>query len=132
PASRVADFVEGKTSSDLPLTSYRRGLSPADLSTLYPSFVIDALKRALHKFNRTMPGFITNEAKLIGVETRTSAPIRVPRGDDMQALGATGLYPAGEGMGYGGGIVSAAVDGIRAAEAVLERAGAVREVLAAS
>lgn len=131
PASRVADFVEGKISSDLPVTSYRRGLNPADLSTLYPSYVIDALKRALHRFNRTMPGFITNEAKLIGVETRTSAPVRVPRGDDMQAIGARGLYPAGEGMGYGGGIVSAAVDGIRAAEAVLEHSGAQRETLAA-
>lgn len=129
PASRVDDFIAGRVSTDLPESSYRRGLNPADLTTLYPGDVIDALKRAIQRFDRTMPGFITNEAKLIGVETRTSAPVRVPRGDDMQALGARGLYPAGEGMGYGGGIVSAAVDGIRAAEAVLEHAGARRETL---
>ena len=130
PASRVADFVAGTVSADIPATSYRRGLTSADLTTLYPTPVIEALKRAMQRFNRSLPGFITNEAKLIGVETRTSSPVRVPRDDtDMQAIGARGLYPAGEGMGYGGGIVSAAVDGIRAAEAVLVHSGAVREVV---
>lgn len=130
PASRVADFVAGTVSADIPATSYRRGLVSADLSTLYPAPIIEALRRAMTKFNRNIPGFITNEAKLIGVETRTSAPVRVPRDDGtMQAIGAEGLYPAGEGMGYGGGIVSAAVDGMRAAEAVLEHSGAVREVV---
>ena len=76
------------------------------------------------RFDRAVAGFISDEALLIGVESRTAAPVRVPRGDDGQAVGLGGLYPAGEGMGYGGGIVSAAVDGVRAAEAVLRRVGA--------
>jgi uncharacterized FAD-dependent dehydrogenase len=124
PAARLTDFAAGRVSQDLPATSYRRGLAPADLGTLYPSEVVAALRRALGDFDRKMRGFLTSEAKLIGVETRTASPIRVPRGDDLQALGARGLFPAGEGMGYGGGIVSAAVDGMRAAEALLSSVGA--------
>ena len=124
PASRVSDFAAGQVSRSLPASSYRRGLWPADLGSLYPAPVTAALRRALPQFNRTLRGFVTEEATLIGVETRTAAPIRLPRGEDMQAVGASGLYPAGEGMGYGGGIVSAAVDGMRAAEALLQRVGA--------
>jgi len=129
PASRVDDFVAGRVSSDVGHTSYRRGLWAADLATLYPAPVTAALRRALPNFARKIRGFVTADAHLIGVETRTASPVRVPRGEDLQAVGATGLYPTGEGMGYGGGIVSAAVDGMRAAEAMLERAGAVQEVL---
>jgi len=125
PAARLTDFAEGRASSSLPATSYRRGIVAADLGRLYPEPVIAALRRALGDFNRRLRGFVTEEAKLIGVETRTASPIRVPRGDDLQAIAARGLYPAGEGMGYGGGIVSAAVDGMRAAEAMLTAAGAV-------
>jgi uncharacterized FAD-dependent dehydrogenase len=128
PACRVSDFAAGRVSTDLGATSYRRGLWPADLSALYPAPVVAALRRALGSFDRKLRGFVTEEATLIGVETRTAAPVRLPRGDDLQAVGAAGLYPAGEGLGYGGGIVSAAVDGVRAAEALLERAGAVAEV----
>jgi uncharacterized FAD-dependent dehydrogenase len=127
PASRVTDFLSGQLSQDFGSTTYRRGLTPADLTTLYPESVIQALKHALVSFDRKMRGFISAEAKLIGVETRTASPIRVPRGPDLQAVGMAGLYPAGEGMGYGGGIVSAAVDGMRAAECLLEAAGAVQE-----
>jgi hypothetical protein len=126
PASRLSDFAAGKVSSELGKTSYRRGLVPADLATLYPPEVVDALRRALASFDRSMRGFVTNEAQLIGVETRTASPVRVPRGDDMQASGVRGLYPAGEGMGYGGGIISAALDGVRVAEALLANVGAER------
>ncbi len=126
PAMRVSDFVAGRVSRDLPPTSYRRGLVSSDLASLYPAPVIESLRRALGRFDRSMRGFVTAEAKLIGVETRTAAPVRVPRGADLQALGAAGLYPVGEGMGYAGGIVSSAVDGMRAAEAILMAHGAVR------
>jgi uncharacterized protein len=124
PASRLTDFVKGRVKAALGATSYRRGLTLNNLTSLYPPAVIKALQQAIQSFDKTMPGFLTSEATLIGVETRTASPIRVPRGADLQALGARGLYPAGEGMGYGGGIVSAAVDGMRVAEAMLEQVGA--------
>ena len=124
PAARVADFVAGRTSTSLPATSYRRGVVPGALDTLYPTAVVAALRRALRRFAHTVPGFVSDEALLIGAETRTAAPVRVPRGDDGQAAGLRGLYPAGEGMGYGGGIISAAVDGVRAAESLLRQVGA--------
>lgn len=129
PAARLTDFMRQHASSELGATSYRRGLASAELHLLYPGPIIEALRRGFAHFERRMRGFITNEATIIGVETRTASPVRVPRGDDFQAINARGLYPAGEGMGYGGGIVSAAVDGLRAAEAILEAAGARREVL---
>jgi uncharacterized FAD-dependent dehydrogenase len=122
PACRVDDFMQGKISQNLPHSSYRRGLTPAPIHTLYPDSVISALKEALHTFNQNMKGFVSSEAVLIGVETRTASPIRTPRdAHTLQVPGIQGLYPAGEGMGYGGGIVSAAVDGVRTAEALLEQ-----------
>ena len=124
PACRLTDFLAGRPSAPLGRTSYRRGLRPHSLEGLYPPAVTAALRRALREFNRQIRGFVSDEAVLIGVETRTASPIRVPRGDDHQAVGMPGLYPAGEGMGYGGGIVSAAVDGIRVAESMLTQAGA--------
>lgn len=129
PACRVDDFVAGRVSASLGATSYRRGLWAADLSTLYPAAITGALRRALPSFARKIRGFVSNEAQLMGVETRTASPVRLPRGVDLQAVGAAGLYPAGEGLGYGGGIVSAAVDGMRAAEALLERIGARAEAV---
>lgn len=129
PAARLADFAAGRVSSSLAATSYRRGIVPAALDELYPAPLVQALRDALPRFERSIPGFLTADATLIGVETRTASPIRVPRGDDLQALGARGLYPAGEGMGYGGGIVSAAVDGMRVAEAALRAHGALVESL---
>ena len=107
--------MTGKRSGELRKTTYRPGIQSEDLSTLYPAFVIEALREALPAFERRMPGFISNEALLIGVETRTSAPIRMPRGEDFRSSWVSNLYPIGEGAGYAGGIVSAAVDGIRAA-----------------
>ena len=125
PAARLVDFLAGRGASALGPTSYRRGLRQADLAALMPTAVAAALRTALVQFGRQVPGFNSAEATLIGVETRTASPIRLPRDAQLQAIGAAGLYPAGEGMGYGGGIVSAAVDGIRAAEALLEARGAV-------
>ncbi len=130
PAARVTDFAAGRLSQGLGASSYRRGLTAADLGALYPAGVTAALRRALASFERHMPGFMTEEATLIGVETRTASPIRLPRDASMQTPGARGLFPAGEGLGYGGGIVSAAVDGIRAAEAVLADVGASQEAVA--
>jgi hypothetical protein len=89
-----------------------------DLRACLPEFVITAIREALPLFDRRIPGFAMEDAVLTGVETRTSSPVRIGRGADFQNLNTRGLYPAGEGAGYAGGILSAAVDGIKAAEAV--------------
>lgn len=120
PSLRLPDFLAGKTSSDLPATSYRRGITPFPIQELYPKVVIETLHEGLARFDQKMRGFITQEAKLIGVETRTASPIRVARDKETRmATGISGLYPIGEGMGYGGGIASAAIDGMRSADACL-------------
>ena len=90
----------------------------ADLAGVLPAFVVEGLRRALPRFGRWMRGFVTAEATLIGVETRTSAPLRIVRGEDLQSVSHPGLYPAGEGAGYAGGIMSAALDGLRVAEQI--------------
>ena len=128
PSLRVTDYVAGRVSQDLPDTSYRRGLVTAPLDGIYPDYVDASLREALAVFDRKLPGFISSEAKLIGVETRTASPIRIQRDKEtLQAIGIAGLYPVGEGMGYGGGIASAALDGIRSAEALLQALGAAPE-----
>ena len=128
PATTVSDFMSGKVSTTLGSTSYRRGLNPYPIWELYPDIVGTTLREGLSRFDRKMRGFITQEAKLIGVETRTASPVRVLRDSaSRQSVGIAGLYPVGEGMGYGGGIASAAIDGIRSADALLEDAGAVGE-----
>lgn len=128
PGCRVTDFLDNKVSQDLPATSYRRGITPFPIQNLYPEPVITALKQGLTRFNGKMRGFITEEAKLIGVETRTASPVRVIRDHETrQAAGISGLYPMGEGMGYGGGIASAAIDGMRSADVCLESLGAQEE-----
>jgi uncharacterized FAD-dependent dehydrogenase len=91
----------------------------AELRDVLPPFVVEGLKRGFAEFERKMPGFITGEAILIGVETRTSSPVRITRGEDGQGVNLTGLYPCGEGAGYAGGIISSALDGIRAAERLI-------------
>lgn len=119
PAQRLTDFIARRpTSAPLP-SSYRPRVVGGDVRAALPPFVGDALERALAKFQRTMPGFLTAEAQLVGVETRTSAPVRILRGERLDSPSHPGLYPAGEGAGYAGGIVSAAVDGLRVADAVL-------------
>ncbi|MES1241587.1 MAG: NAD(P)/FAD-dependent oxidoreductase [Acidobacteriota bacterium] len=120
PGQLVGDFLAGRPSTDFGsvLPSYRPGVRLGDLSTGLPDYAIEAIREALPAFGRTIPGFAMNDALLTAVETRTSSPVRIPRNEDFQSLNTEGLYPAGEGAGYAGGILSAAVDGIKVAEAV--------------
>lgn len=121
PAQRMHDFVNSKPSRDLPDSSYAPGIHPARIDQLLPSFVARRLQRGFADFGRKSRGFLTNEAVLIGCETRTSAPVRLVRDPlSLQSTGLEGLFPAGEGAGYAGGIVSAAVDGERVADAVAD------------
>jgi len=123
PVQRVSDFLEGVPSVEpLPESSYRLGVTNAPLHALYPPPITAALQEGLRSFARSMPGFDSHEALLHGVETRTSAPVQIERDrETCEATSLRGLYPTGEGAGYAGGIVSAAVDGVRVAEAVLLR-----------
>lgn len=123
PAQRLAAYLAGTPGAPPGRTSYRPGVVPADLSQLYPARVREALRAGLRAFGRRMRGFVTEEALLIGVESRTSAPCRLVRGDDLAAPGLRGVYPCGEGAGYAGGIVSSAVDGLRVAEAICRELG---------
>jgi uncharacterized FAD-dependent dehydrogenase len=121
PAQRLADFIAGRPSTALGsvLPSYQPGVRPADLAQCLPEPVIAALREALPAFARQIRGYDLPDALLTGVETRTSSPIRIPRhADSLQSLNTRGLYPAGEGAGYAGGILSAGIDGIRVAEAL--------------
>ncbi len=117
PAQRMAHFVNGKGSFDLPDTSYTPGLISTPIHFWMPSFVTTRLQQAFRHFGKTSHGFLTNEAVMIGVETRTSAPVRILRDrDTLQHIRLQGLFPCGEGAGYAGGIVSAGIDGERCAE----------------
>ena len=117
PAQRMSDFVNGKLSYDLPRSSYAPGLISSPLHFWLPDLVSDRLREGFKVFGRKSHGFLTNEAVLIGVETRTSSPLRIVRdGDTLQHVRIQGLFPCGEGAGYAGGIVSAGVDGERCAE----------------
>ncbi len=125
PAQRAVDFVAGQPSSDVRRTTYKRGVNAAPLATCYPAPITAALREALRRFDRRMPGYLSDDAVLIGVETRTSAPVRILRdATTCESPSVSGLYPAGEGAGFGGGIVSAAIDGIRVADALLDGLGA--------
>ncbi|MFZ5469749.1 MAG: NAD(P)/FAD-dependent oxidoreductase [Myxococcota bacterium] len=118
PAQSIPDYLAGKMKKKPTETSYRPGLAHADLNRLFPSWLTASLKQALRGFEKKMHGFITEEGTLIGVESRTSSPVRVTRGDDLHSVSLRGLYPAGEGCGYAGGIVSSAIDGLRIAEQI--------------
>ncbi len=117
PAQRALDFIAGRASPDMPDTSYRPGLNPARLDEILPQGIVSRLKRGLNQFGRKSPGYLCEEAVLVGFETRTSSPVRIPRNDQLQHPEIVGLHPCGEGAGYAGGIVSAAIDGLRCAEA---------------
>lgn len=120
PAQRLTDFVNGKPSKSLPSTSYAPGVHPARLDQLLPPFVADRLREGFREFGRKSRGYLTADAAVIGAETRTSSPVRIPRDpDSLTHIGFEGLYPCGEGAGYAGGIVSAAIDGERCAEALV-------------
>ncbi|WP_211869151.1 NAD(P)/FAD-dependent oxidoreductase [Neoroseomonas terrae] len=120
PAQRVGDFLAGHPSTALGdvVPSYKPGVTPTDLARCLPDFAVAAIREALPEFGRQIRGFDMEDAVMTGVETRTSSPIRIRRGADFHSVNTVGLYPAGEGAGYAGGIFSAAVDGIRVAEAV--------------
>jgi uncharacterized FAD-dependent dehydrogenase len=120
PAQRVADFLAGRPSTVLGevIPSYRPGVNPTDLARCLPDYAVAAIREALPAFDRQIKGFASDDAVMTGVETRTSSPIRIRRDESFQSLNTRGLYPAGEGAGYAGGILSAGIDGIRVAEAV--------------
>jgi uncharacterized protein len=118
PGSRLGDFLAGRISGpfEAVIPSYRPGVRPTDLSAALPDFAVAALREAIPVFGRQIPRYDDPDAVLTGVETRTSAPLRITRGEDFQSVNVKGLFPAGEGCGYAGGILSAAIDGIKAAE----------------
>ena len=120
PAQRLMDFVEGRISKNLPKTSYAPGLRSVNLAKVFPEFIVKHLREGFVAFDRKMKGYLTNEAVVHAPETRTSSPVRVLREQErLVHPDVEGLYPCGEGAGYAGGIISAAMDGERVAEAVL-------------
>jgi len=118
PAMSVQDFLQRKATGQIARQNFRPRAVPADLWQCLPGFVADQLAEALPVFERKIRGFTSREALLLGIESRTSSPVRVIRGENGQSLSHQGLYPCGEGAGYAGGITSAAVDGIRIADLV--------------
>lgn len=122
PAQRMADFVSGRNSSTLAVSSYTPGLVASPLHFWMPEHITSRLREGFKYFGKISHGFLTNEATMIGVETRTSSPVRIPRDNErMSHITLRGLYPCGEGAGYAGGIVSAAIDGERCAEAIAQQ-----------
>jgi len=120
PGQKLGDFLADRPSTEFGevIPSYQPGVHLTELKTCLPDFVVDAIREALPVFGRQVPGYDHPDVVMTGVETRTSSPVRITRGRDLQSLNTRGLYPAGEGAGYAGGILSAAVDGIRVAEAL--------------
>jgi hypothetical protein len=120
PAQTVGDFLSGRASTQggSVIPSYKPGVTWCDLSSALPDYVITAIREALPAFEKNIRGFALADAVLTGVETRTSSPIRITRNEKYQSMNIQGLYPAGEGAGYAGGILSAGIDGIRVAEAL--------------
>jgi len=117
PAQRLTDFVDGKLSSNLPVTSYKPGITSAELKTVFPEFIHNILKAGFKEFGKSMKGYLTEEAIIHAPESRTSSPVRIPRDRvTMEHIEVKGLYPCGEGAGYAGGIISAAIDGEKCAE----------------
>jgi uncharacterized protein len=116
PAQKLIAFLENKPETAIGRTSFLPGVKPSLLQDALPEFAINALRRGIYEFNKKMPGFISEDAHLIGVETRTSSPVRICRRSDGQSETVQGIYPCGEGAGYAGGIISSALDGIKAAE----------------
>ena len=120
PAQRVTDFVEGRLSSSLNDTSYQPGLKSAPLHSLLPKSIGSRLRKGFMAFGKKMNGYYSEEANIIGVESRTSSPVNIPRNENLEHIHIKGLFPCGEGGGYAGGIVSAAMDGERCAEAAIK------------
>jgi uncharacterized FAD-dependent dehydrogenase len=121
PAQRLVDFVNGKISPSLLETSYQPGLESVDMRTVLPNFIVSALQQGFVDFGKKMKGYFTNDAQVVGVESRTSSPVRIPRDKEtLEHPQIKNLFPCGEGAGYAGGIVSAAMDGERCAEAFVK------------
>jgi uncharacterized protein len=124
PAQRLVDYLEDRVSLSLPETSYQPGLASVSLREILPEFITESLLQGFKNFGSKMRGYLTNEAQIIGVESRTSSPVKIPRHEKtLEHVQLQGLFPCGEGAGYAGGIVSAAIDGQRCAEAVLAKLG---------
>ena len=122
PAQRLRDFVEGRASKDLPACSYLPGIVPSRLDQWLPVHIGKRLQRGFRDFERKYPGFLTNEAVILGVESRSSSAVRIPRNpESLESISTPGLYPCGEGAGYAGGITSSALDGINAALAICKK-----------
>ncbi|WP_103865136.1 NAD(P)/FAD-dependent oxidoreductase [Aquimarina sp. I32.4] len=121
PAQRLIDMVNGKMSNDLPATSYKPGLTAADMKSVFPQFIHNTLQQGFKAFDKSMRGYLTNEAVVHAPESRTSSPVRIPRDwKTLEHVQIKGLYPCGEGAGYAGGIISAAIDGEKCAEACIQ------------
>lgn len=117
PAQRMVDFSSGKLSADVPVTSYKPGVTSVELGSVLPAFIYKTLQEGFKEFGKSMKGYFTNEAIVHATESRTSSPVRIPRDmDTLEHIQIKGLYPCGEGAGYAGGIVSAAIDGEKCAE----------------
>jgi len=122
PAQRMIDFVQGKTSTDFPKTSYQPGIVSVNLAEVLPPLIAKRLQKAFVKFGRKMNGYYTNEAVLHAPESRTSSPVSIPRDPNtLEHIDIKGLYPCGEGAGYAGGIISAAIDGINCVDAIAQK-----------
>jgi len=121
PAQRLMDMLQGKVSANLPITSYKPGLTAADMGNIFPKFIHKTLQEGFQLFDKTMRGYLTNEAVVHAPESRTSSPVRIPRDKrTLEHIQIKGLYPCGEGAGYAGGIISAAIDGEKCAEACIQ------------
>jgi len=121
PAQKLIDFVDGKVSSSLLDTSYQPGLQSVDMRSVLPDFIFQSLKQGFRNFGGKMKGYLTNEAQVVGVESRTSSPVRIPRSKEtLEHPQVKRLFPCAEGAGYAGGIMSAAMDGERCAEAIVK------------
>ena len=123
PAQRLVDFIENRVSTSLPECSYLPGISPADLKQVLPDFIFRNLRTGFKLAGKSMKGYLTNEAVVTATESRTSSPVRIPRTELLHHPQLHNLYPCGEGAGYAGGIVSAAMDGERIALAIANKLG---------
>jgi uncharacterized FAD-dependent dehydrogenase len=120
---KITDFINDKPSGTLANSRFKPAVEAADIRTILPSWLSAPLSQGLQAFDRKMKGFISEHANMLAVESRTSSPVRIVRNkQSMQSISLEGLYPVGEGAGYAGGIVSAAVDGLKAAEAIIHSA----------
>ena len=117
PAQRLMDFVDGKASTNIPKTSYQPGTTSVELGQVLPPFIRQSLREGFRMFGKSMRGYMTNDAVVHAPESRTSSPVRIPRDPKtLEHVQIKGLYPCGEGAGYAGGIISAAIDGEKCAE----------------